>query len=146
MRIKKQCWFAPTANIEAGRYELYFIPGNTEQMNTKGCKIIELIDKDSLSFTWKGPNQFNDLMNTEDHLTEVQVKLEELDEQNTRIMIQHTGFQNNELWKEAIDWHKSLERRTKQSKELGKGSSAARLARKRWHDKRRAPTILQKES
>ena len=101
-------WFAPAANIEAwisGCYELYFIPGNTEQMNTKGCKIVELLDKESLTFTWKGPDQFKDLMNTEDHLTEVLVKLEELDKENTRIVIHHTGFQNNGDWKEAIDWH-----------------------------------------
>ena len=56
-------WFAPAANIEAcisGSYELYFIPGNTEQMNTKGCNIVELMDKESFTFTWKGPDQYKD--------------------------------------------------------------------------------------
>jgi uncharacterized protein YndB with AHSA1/START domain len=35
-------WFAGEANIDpvvGGAYELYFEPGNTTGMNTKGCKI-----------------------------------------------------------------------------------------------------------
>ena len=54
-------WFAPEAVVEAkegGPYELYFVPGNTTGMNTKGCKITKLVEGKELHFTWKGPDPF----------------------------------------------------------------------------------------
>ena len=101
-------WFAPQAIVEpeeGGAYELYFIPGNTEMMNTKGCKIVQLKKEEQLQFTWKGPDQFADLMNGEENLTVVNVVFIRLDEETTKGSIQHTGFQEGDQWKEAIDWH-----------------------------------------
>jgi len=101
-------WFAPQAIVEAvegGAYELYFVPGNTEMMNTKGCKIIQLKKNEQLQFTWKGPDQFTDLMNNEENLTVVNVAFVPVDVDSTIVSIQHTGFQEGDQWKEAIAWH-----------------------------------------
>lgn len=101
-------WFAPEAVVEAkvgGAFELYFIPGNRTNMNTKGCKIAKLIHEKELQFTWKGPDQFATLMNSENDLTIVNVKFESIDENSTKVIIEHTGFKDNEEWSEAVKWH-----------------------------------------
>lgn len=103
-----QEWFAPQAVVEpkvGGAYELYFIPGNTDMMNTKGCKIVQLIKEEKLQFTWKGPDQFSDLMNQENHLTVVDVTFCKVEEGTTRVSIDHTGFKEGEEWQEAYGWH-----------------------------------------
>lgn len=102
-------WFAPEAAIEpklGGAYELYFIPGNKEGMNTRGCKVTQLVDKKELHFTWKAPDQFADLMNDKDCLTIVQVSLEEIGPEMTKVTVEHSGFKADEQWAEALEWHK----------------------------------------
>ncbi|MCA1321467.1 SRPBCC domain-containing protein [Bacillus tianshenii] len=101
-------WFAPEAVIEAkegGAYELYFIPGNKSGMNTKACKILNLTPGEELQFTWKGPDQFNDIMNADDQLTTVRVNFESLSEDSTNVTVHHTGFGKDEKWQEALEWH-----------------------------------------
>jgi uncharacterized protein YndB with AHSA1/START domain len=101
-------WFAPEAIVElkeGGAYELYFIPGNSTSMNTKGCKITKLTHEKDLHFTWKGPDQFETLMNKENELTTVKVGLQSIDDHSTKIIIEHVGFKDNEEWMEAINWH-----------------------------------------
>ena len=102
-------WFAPEAMIEAtvgGAYELYFIHGNRIEMNTKGCKIIKLIDEKQLQFTWKGPDQFKSIMNDENDLTIVNVSFESVNKDSTRVVVEHIGFKDDDSWRDAIDWHK----------------------------------------
>ncbi|MDQ0271427.1 SRPBCC family protein [Cytobacillus purgationiresistens] len=122
-------WFAPEAVIEAkegGAYELFFIPGNKQEMNTKGCKIIKMATENELQFTWRGPDPFNELMNAENDLTVVQVSLEKIDESTTSVHINHTGFKNDDNWSEAFKWHemawsgvlKSLKENLKKAKEI----------------------------
>jgi uncharacterized protein YndB with AHSA1/START domain len=101
-------WFAPETVVEAmegGAYELYFIPGNKTGMNTKGCKIIKLVEEKELRFTWKGPDQFESIMNHEDELTTVNVRFISVDPNSTKVMVEHTGFKEDHNWKEAFDWH-----------------------------------------
>lgn len=101
-------WFAPETVIDpkiGGAYELYFIPGNKTGMNTSGCKITKLEEKKELSFTWKGPDPFADLMNNENSLTEVQVHFEELGPEQTKVIVKHRGFQQDGAWTEAFEWH-----------------------------------------
>lgn len=101
-------WFAPETVIEAtlgGAYELYFVPGNKTGMNTKGCKIKKLVPKKELQFTWKGPDQFADLMNTEGHLTTVSVSFEALSDDTTHVSVYHSGFKQDQAWEEAYKWH-----------------------------------------
>ncbi|MCG3086486.1 SRPBCC family protein [Sporosarcina cyprini] len=101
-------WFAPEAVVEVevgGAYELYFIPGNREGMNTMGCKIVSLVPQKELAFTWKGPDQFQAIMNKEDELTTVFVRFESMDEETTKVTVEHIGFQDESDWKEATEWH-----------------------------------------
>ena len=101
-------WFAPEAIVDAkqgGAYELYFIPGNRASMNTKGCKITKLVDEKELHFTWKGPDQFEALMNNENELTTVKISLSSKDENSTKVKIEHIGFKDNADWIEALNWH-----------------------------------------
>ena len=101
-------WFAPESIVEpeeGGVYELYFIPGNRTGMNTKGCKIIKLINEQELQCTWKGPDQFDTLMNNENDLTTVKVNFTPINENSTKVVILHTGFKDRDGWIEAINWH-----------------------------------------
>jgi uncharacterized protein YndB with AHSA1/START domain len=101
-------WFAPEAVVEAkegGAYELYFIPGNREGMNTNGCKITRLVNEQELHFTWKGPDQFDSLMNNERELTNVHVRFKSINTDTTKVIVEHIGFKDNEDWYEAINWH-----------------------------------------
>lgn len=101
-------WFAPEAVIEAykgGAYELYFIPGNSKGMNTKGCIITKIEKEKVLCFTWKGPDQFSSIMNKEDELTNVHVSFQSLNDEITKVIVAHDGFTTDDVWTEAINWH-----------------------------------------
>lgn len=101
-------WFAPEAVVEpkeGGPFELYFEPGNTTGMNTKGCKIIKLVEGKELQFTWKGPDQFTEIMNQDNELTIVNVHFEEVDKETTKVIVEHTGFKDNDIWADAVKWH-----------------------------------------
>jgi uncharacterized protein YndB with AHSA1/START domain len=101
-------WFAPETVVEAiegGAYELYFMPGNKTGMNTKGCKIIKLVEEKELRFTWKGPDQFESIMNSENELTTVNVSFEPVDTQSTNVIVEHLGFKEDDNWTEAFEWH-----------------------------------------
>lgn len=122
-------WFAPEAIVEAkedGAYELYFIPGNRTGMNTMGCKITKFINERELHFTWKGPDQFEAIMNKENELTTVKLNFESINENSTKLILEHTGFKDNEDWIEAINWHQmaweGVLGSLKSSLEKGKGN------------------------
>jgi ribosomal protein L22 len=74
-------------------------------MNTKGCKITKLIHEKELHFTWKGPDQFEKLMNNEDELTTVHVLYKTINEKSTKVILKHIGFNDHRDWTEAIFWH-----------------------------------------
>jgi uncharacterized protein YndB with AHSA1/START domain len=100
-------WFAPDARIEpflGGSYELFFNPANRDQMGTKGCIITLIQPKERLGFTWKGPDDFVDLMNQEDALTYVLVTLSE-EAGKTKVLIEHFGWGEGEEWEKARSWH-----------------------------------------
>lgn len=122
-------WFAPETVIEAkegGAYELYFIPGNKNEMNTHGCKITKLIEEKELQFTWKGPDPFASIMNIESELTIVNVSFEAIDEGSTKVIVEHTGFKTDDQWAEALNWHQmawsGVLSSLKSALEKGKGS------------------------
>ena len=99
-------WFAPKAVVQPwkdGSFELYFIPGNTENMNTRGCKITSLTEEEII-FTWKGPDPFASIMN-HSPLTTVHVKFLPQDVNTTKIILEHKGFIDNEEWAHALKWH-----------------------------------------
>ncbi|WP_249928565.1 SRPBCC domain-containing protein [Bacillus sp. PK3-056] len=74
-------------------------------MNTKDCKITKLINEKELHFTWKGPDQFETLMNNKNELTNVNVSFKSINEDSTKVIVKHIGFKDNEDWTEAINWH-----------------------------------------
>lgn len=101
-------WFAPETVVEAmegGAYELYFIPGNKTGMNTKGCKVTKLVPEKELHFTWKGPDQFEAIMNNIDELTIVKVRFVSINENSTKVIVDHSGFKDTNDWDEALKWH-----------------------------------------
>lgn len=99
-------WFAPEANISpvvGGAFELFFDPSNKEHMTTKGCKIIEFNPYKTLSFTWKGPDDFENIMN-KTPLTVVNVTFLE-EGKLIKVKVAHSGFGDDKQWNDAINWH-----------------------------------------
>lgn len=100
-------WFSPEANIEprqGGSYELFFDPNNHDHQSTKGCVITEITPMTCLSFQWKGPDQFMDIMNKPDPVTHVYVTFETVGDY-TEVSIEHVGWGTGEKWEEARSWH-----------------------------------------
>jgi uncharacterized protein YndB with AHSA1/START domain len=100
-------WFAPEAHIEperGGAYELFWDPDDHDSMSTKGCEITAFEPPRLLEFTWKGPDQFRDLMNQPEPLTRVEASLRERCKK-TRITVVHGGWGDGEEWAEARAWH-----------------------------------------
>nr|WP_028986977.1 SRPBCC domain-containing protein [Thermicanus aegyptius] len=100
-------WFAPKAMIEAkpgGSFELYFDPSNPDSMSTKGCVFTSVEPMRKLGFTWKGPDDFADVMNEDDSLTRVDVTFSEQNG-STYVVVEHKGWGEGELWEKARSWH-----------------------------------------
>ncbi|MGD6878543.1 SRPBCC family protein [Bacillus infantis] len=120
-------WFAPEAVIEpeaGGRFELYFNPSDKSSMNTKGCKILCILEEEKLMFEWKGPDAFADLMNDDHNLTYVTVELEDIPE-GVHILLIHDGWGESGQWDRAKQWHMAawdqMLASLKQNIESGKG-------------------------
>ncbi len=102
-------WFAPEAHVEArigGPFELFFDPSNHERQCTKGCVFTLLKPKKHLGFTWKGPDQFQRLMNSPTSLTSVLVAFHD-EKEATRIVVEHGGWGEGKEWRKAREWHKT---------------------------------------
>lgn len=101
-------WFAPKAFIDpslGGRYELFFVSGNSLYRNTEGCRILRFLPQEELTVTWKGPNQFTDLMNQPSYQTTVTIRMKKMSDSTTCVKIFHDGFREEEVWDAAYDWH-----------------------------------------
>lgn len=101
-------WFAPEAVIEpvaGGAFELYFIPGNRESMNTRGCSVTRIEEPSLLAFTWRAPDQFEALMNGPER-TAVTVRLD-AHRDGTNVSVEHVGFGLGAAWDEARAWHEA---------------------------------------
>ena len=57
-----------------------------------------------MGFTWKGPDQFASLMNDPENLTHVLVTFYG-EIAKTRVVVEHTGWGDDEEWEKAIVWH-----------------------------------------
>ena len=100
-------WFAPAANIVAekgGAYELFFDPSDHTHMSTLGCVIRKIEPMKELSFTWKGPDQFSQLMNEPKPVTYVEISFEK-EKKGSRVFVKHSGWQHGQAWEEARGWH-----------------------------------------
>ena len=100
-------WFAPAANIvpvERGAFELFFDPSDHTRMSTIGCVITDIESRERLAFTWKGPDQFAQLMNEPAPATSVEVTFRKA-KSSTRVQIEHGGWGDGDHWNEAWEWH-----------------------------------------
>jgi len=101
-------WFAPEAHIDPlleGAYELFFDPKDHDHMSTIGCTITQLTPKELLGFSWKGPDQYAELMNEPTPSTQVKVEFRETNGV-TRLSLEHMGWGEGEQWAEAREWHR----------------------------------------
>ena len=100
-------WFAPEAIIEArpgGPFELFFDLSDHEHQCTKGCVFTLVEPKKRLGFTWKGPDEFADLMNNPTSITSVLVTLYD-ENGTTRVVVEHRGWGEGEESAQARAWH-----------------------------------------
>jgi len=81
-----------------GAYELFWDLEDRQHNSTIGCKLTTCTS-DYISFSWKGPIQFEDIMSHEP-LTHVVVMFHEKDDQ-TQVTLLHSGWGSGELWDQA---------------------------------------------
>ena len=110
-------WFAPIANVKpeiGGAFEMYFDPSDTAHNNSKGCKITALVPNKLLAFDWKGPRQFENLMENADPMPQVVVTFLPCNPSNscTEIQLFHSGFhsswQSTPTWQGPRDWFEPI--------------------------------------
>ncbi len=104
-----ESWLTTKAEVEpkvGGKFELFWVPENREHDSTIGCKITGIEKNVHLSFSWKGPQQYESFMNFADPLTHVIAFFtREIKTPNkTTIHLFHTGWGNTPDWQEARDW------------------------------------------
>jgi uncharacterized protein YndB with AHSA1/START domain len=103
-------WLSVEANIEPrqeGAYELFWDPTNPHENSTVGCKIITFIPEKVLSFEWRGPPAFADVMNTQPLPTWILMTFEMIHEEKTIIHFRHSGWDISKQWKSARTWQES---------------------------------------
>ena len=98
-------WLTNAADVDpkvGGKYELFWVPGDMENNNTVGCKVLALNPGKLISFEWKGPPQYR-FMNEVIPLTHVVVSFIPC-EKGTEIHLIHTGWRDTPEWEEARQW------------------------------------------
>lgn len=101
-------WLAEEANVSAvagGPYELFWEPQHPGRNSTQGCKVLLAEPGKKLAFTWKGPEQYAELMNSASVVTSVTVTFEPKSPDCTVVRLVHSGWQRGEQWAEAREWH-----------------------------------------
>ncbi|WP_425391590.1 SRPBCC family protein [Ekhidna sp.] len=99
-------WLTVKADIEprlGGKYELYWVPDDIENDNTRGCKILALESPHYISFEWKGPKQYKKFMNNAKPKTHVIAIFSNINS-GTKVGIIHTGWRESQEWDEARDF------------------------------------------
>lgn len=100
-------WLAPRVNVapyEGGAFELFWDLENPANNSTLGCTILTWKEQDEVAFTWKGPPQFEALMNEEGKLTTVHIRVSTCPE-GIDVTLEHKGWNAGEDWEEARSWH-----------------------------------------
>lgn len=100
-------WLTEESAIEqrvGGKYELFWDKENRNNNSTLGCKITAFELNRLLCFTWKGPAQYADVMNTADPLTHVCVTFFQINENETEIHLVHSGWGESDKWEQALLW------------------------------------------
>jgi uncharacterized protein YndB with AHSA1/START domain len=108
-----QSWLAELADIEpyvGGKYELFWDPDNKTINSTIDCKITAVDNNKLLCFEWKGPVQFEHIMNKAVPLTHVSVLFlpDDNNDNSTEVHLIHTGWGSDEDWEKARRWFDSV--------------------------------------
>src|SRR5438309_496593 len=96
-------WLTRKANVEpqvGGAYELFWDPEHPERDSTLGCRITDLVPNSELSFNWKGPKEYADVMGVE---TQCFVRLEARPD-GCLLRFVHTGWGSGARWEQARQW------------------------------------------
>jgi uncharacterized protein YndB with AHSA1/START domain len=96
-------WLTRKAIVEAsvgGAYELFWEPERPDRNSTLGCRITDLVPNAELSFNWKGPEEFAEIMGDK---TQVYLRLEQCPE-GTILRFVHTGWGSGQRWEKARAW------------------------------------------
>ncbi len=97
-------WLATAARVElrvGGRFELDF--GDEPKFSSRG-HVTRLTPDVDLGFSWQGPAEFAELLNTAEPPTEVYVRLQESPE-GIDVTLEHLGWRSGDAWEEARSWH-----------------------------------------
>jgi uncharacterized protein YciI/uncharacterized protein YndB with AHSA1/START domain len=100
-------WLAPKVNVNAevdGLFELFWDPEHPEINSTLGCKISEIKSQELLSFNWKGPIQYADIMNKKPLPTFVRLSFKSLENKRSLVRLEHGGWEAGSRWQEARAW------------------------------------------
>jgi uncharacterized protein YndB with AHSA1/START domain len=98
-------FFAPETNICAepgGAYEIFFRPdAPAGSRGAEGMQVLAVQEPYFLSFTWNAPPH---LPTVRGQFTHVEIRLQSVDEQSTRITLEHGGWGSGGEWDEAFDY------------------------------------------
>jgi uncharacterized protein YndB with AHSA1/START domain len=98
-------FFAPKTNIVAapgGPYEIFFNPGAAPgSRGAEGMTVLAVQAPAFLSFTWNAPPH---LSTVRDQFTHVEIRLDPVDEQSTRVLLEHGGWGTGGEWEAAFDY------------------------------------------
>lgn len=107
---KLEKWLTTEANVDpkvGGAFELFWDPTNHNDNSTLGCKITALVPNRLLSFQWRGPIPFADLMNVAPFPTWAMVSFESKGIDQAVLHFRHSGWGESERWSAAREWQKS---------------------------------------
>lgn len=101
-------WLVHKANVEpavGGAYELFWDEKNLELNSTRGCRITDIVRNRELSFSWRGPQPYSELMGDR---TQVFIRLEPRGDEGTLLRFVHTGWGAGPEWERARQWQAQL--------------------------------------
>jgi len=102
-----ETWLTTVAEVDAthgGSYELFWDPSNRLENSTLGCKITSFVPGKVLTFEWRGPVPYADLMNVSPFPTWVSINIESVGLAQTIVHFRHSGLGEGEWWDQARQW------------------------------------------
>ncbi|MFZ5352566.1 MAG: SRPBCC family protein [Bacillota bacterium] len=103
-------WLCEKADVQAeigGKYELSWSSECGPDNGTFGCRITCFEESKVLAFDWKGPAEFENVMNNADPLTHVVVSFIPTnisEKKYTEVILVHSGWKLTDDWEKARQW------------------------------------------